>query len=1279
MDQPTKSFNTQGGKNRLRFASAKSRAKKASADVYRSSDNNRLSARSSTAVREKRVHDTSFVGSGEKKKKRKKGKKGAKQQTDGGKQKLADDDDEEEEEEEEEEIRYFGNDNDSEGLGIGRTAVIVSSKSKLKLAEDMAMNVDDDDDDEEVALEEDEEEQQSDLISGGTIFLTELEISSQRNGSQLFQKMVRELRPVSKSLAELLHHSEHIVDVLYAFLLSPRGGGGAATPCRRRGSSGGGSSSTKRETWKAYKKHLSSIAPNGYTVNVGTSDILHLLGVLSRELRQELFPYLTSRILPRIMDDMLNPPTPVIMHDGGDLDDDHHKQIVLDVSLVESAFRTVSYLFKYNADLIINNGQEQLQVQKKQLGDADILRQYYGKTICHKRDIVRRLACEAYAPLLRKCLDGGLKRHLSRTVKALASSLAAASTAAADDSDADTHGSDEETNTDTGVMTNSARRARSDAIDGVSTLLFEVARGVPGRVHSKKGRLVVRTLLECLVGSLARKKKDKESSSTSSSSSSLGMEKNKAQAMYEVASQFLYKLRGHVARRNNDGEQDLAGSAFVDVLDEMHRALDQATSAMKESSSSTETAVHYGVGHMINLMTETIRFQDGRLLANRRGSSTEALDRISNSLQELLSKEIFSEAGRKLQDQILQYLCSAWRANPSHPSFALRLGKFFPSIVAPTNASVSEASGNLDPALFLGKHLLPYLPKKVASTYLMPALLGAAASSKGGKNDESSLVLLHTIATTVWPSKGPDHTHDIDIDDAAADALFTLEAAECCPDLSAKLRSSLFDICLSQDLDDVSTKGKRKSKKAASTQRGALSVENQIACVGYASRCIPFLVCLECSSGGGGDDSEDDESSVDDSQLNEVLNRVFKWYSTVMKNLDTNVQTKAGRQSSQAIISLSLLFESLSKSLIECHKRVSSPAVSSMMKKTIVKAKSYCNSLIFLHPKSFWVVRGVAAVTKASSAIDPGSRLNDKSNETFELLVPNLAEGNHFLRLYTLQILDSYPVRPFVTDHADLDLADDLDEDPSYRPQGDGNDDDDNMANADATPGSSLTGSCDVLSLLAMLESIPIALPNERKLTNQLSRVEVYARTGKLPIVYAEAVACHMLGLLHVKFSPIWPAAVKVIVSLSLAQEGPAWPHIEAALKLSMKKISVENKDGDEIVAAADHETDSCNLEAITHHHSQCAAWEKSRGKNIEIFGSHYVDRNAQVSRHVNADELTLFENIWSIMENAPHLTATKSKVAVPIFFEFLEHQYYVFHQDEPDTREVDLSSIIDR
>ena len=1239
MDKSTKSINTKGGKNRLRFTSSKSRAKTASADVYRISDSRLLT--SATAVREKRVHDnittgdTSGRSTKKKKKKRRKKNQG----------KNDDDDDEEEEMDddagEEEEVRYFGNDNNAEGLGIGRTAVIVSSKSKFQL-ETPEVDVDDEQlHDADAAADDadaDEEAETDALITGGTIFLTELEVSSQRNGSQLYQKLVRALRPLCKSLAELLHHVERIVELLYAYLLSPRGDDGSSdiTPIKR-----------SNESWKEYKKHVSTKAPNGYVVNVATNDVLHLFGVLAKELRHEIYPYVTSRILPRIIDDMLNPPTvTIVMNDTKKSRSQHnqqHNNVPLDVSHVEAAFRTISYLFKYNSDYLIHNHSltqaESSEKQKQQVGDADILRQYYGKTICHKRDIVRRLASEAYAPLLRKCIGKGLKRHLSKTVKALATSLATAVVATTND--ASDH------------MTNSAKRARDDAIDGVSSLLFEVSKGAPGRIHSKQGRLVARTLLDCLISYTSGSSSTKKTNGNKKTANNDELiETNKAEAVYDVASQFLYKLRGHVARRTqNEGGVDTAAKAFVDILDELHRALDTITSVMKEiteEASVGRSVLDCVSGHVIDLMTETINFQEGRLFDIQHG----ATDRVVNSLQTLLNHEIYSNAGRKLQDQILNYLCSAWRTNPSHSLFALRLGKFFPSIVTLSGDATTETG--LNPALFLGQHLLPYLPKKVAATHLIPALLRAAAtpsSQNGAGINDSSLVLLQTISTTVWPNKSIDHNaNEVDIDDAVVDGLFAFEAAEHCPTLPAKVRSSLFDICMSTD-------------------------PKQLARVGYSSKCIPFLVCLECSRNDDDGSEGGDEDSIDNSQL-ELLNRLFKWYSSVLKSLDARM--KGGKEDEQGLyIAQSLVLESFSKSVIECHKRLSSSNITSLVKNTLTKAKAFANTLLSHHPSSVWVVKGVAAVTKALSTIDPDSRLNDQSNETFELLVPNLAQANHFLRLYTLQILDGYPSRPFVTDHADLDLRDDLEEEPSYK---DKSTDDDNGGNLNADGSHGLSGSCNIISLMNKLESIPVSLPNERKLTSQLNRIEVYARTGKLPIAYAEAVTCHMLGLLHVKFSPIWPAAVKVIVSLSQVQEGPAWPHIEKALKQSMMKLLSKAGNMEDIVLAQNDEDNSCDVtKAILQHFEQCIAWETSKGKNIEVFGAQTHERDAQVSRHAVTDSLTLFENIWSIMENASHLTSTKSKVVVPIFFEFLSSQFYVFHQDEPDSREIDLSDLLER
>lgn len=1165
--EPTKQFST-SGKNRLRFVSAKARGKRATADVYRTSD--RRQNTSATAERQNRVHS---ADSGAGKKKRRKNK----------------DIQKDVEEKEDTKVRYFGRDTDAEGLGIGRTAVIVSSRSKLPLDQqksaDGALNDGDGADDQVLSANE---EQDKALLTGGTIFLVELEVASLRNGSQLFQNLAMQLRPLSKSLAELLHHKKKIVELLCAFLLSPREDDSSPTPRRRA-----------NEDKKTYKKWLSEKAPNGFVANLATSDVLHLFGVLAREIRQEIYPFLNTTVLPRIIDDLLNPPSIITINS-----ETHQNNVLLDVSLVESACRALSYLFKYNSDEFINSQSPNMnKVDEKKAGDADIIRQYYGKTICHKREVVRRLACESYAPLLRKCTDKGLKRHLSRSVKALASSLALAAR--------ENNGFHAD---------HSMERARSDAIDGVSSLLFEVARSAAGRLHSKKGILVIRSLMDCLIGISNKGEENGED---------FFIEHSRVDVIYEVSSKLLLKLRDHVVRGSQQGSY-AAEIAFADVFNEIHRALESVTAILNETSTllvtHAEKTIVFVAGRMIDLLAEILDFQNGRLAGGH-------ADQITRSLQSLLSECIYPSVGHDMQCQILNYLCSALKANSSHSSFASRLGKFFPSIV---KQSLANSKSNTGTALFLAKNLLPYLSQKVASSSLVPALLNSTAiSSQSIEESNSSLILLHTVATTVWVK---EREVGGDVDDGVFGTLFTWEAAEYCPDLPTKIRSNLLDVCCI-DLDTAN-----------------LASLEQLSRVGYASRCIPFLVHLECSSDGTTDDAGDKEDSNTANKASaDALIRVFQWYAKVMKV----IQTKTGKGHEKSLYTVqSLLSESLSNSVIECYRRLSSSKVKLLAKKTLVKTKSYANTLLRHQPKSVWVVRGVAALVKALRIVDPRSRLNDQSNDTFELLAPNLAESNHSLRVFTLEILEHYPMRPFITDHANLDLTDDLDEEPNQRPQAE----EEGVGQlTDFIADSCLSGSCDVVSMLKHLELTPVTFDNERNLTSQLSRVEVYARTGKLPIVYAEVVAYHMLGLLHVKFAPIWPAAVKVVVSLSLAQEGPAWPCIEAALKRSMMKPPCDDSSNEP----------TSNTDAIASHHSLCLLLESSRGKNISLFRGQNIERQGQVPRNEVVDELTLFENVWTIMETGPHLTSTKSKIVVPMFFEFMVAQYYVFHDDDQDSREI--------
>ena len=47
-------------------------------------------------------------------------------------------------------------------------------------------------------------------------------------------------------------------------------------------------------------------------------------------------------------------------------------------------------------------------------------------------------------------------------------------------------------------------------------------------------------------------------------------------------------------------------------------------------------------------------------------------------------------------------------------------------------------------------------------------------------------------------------------------------------------------------------------------------------------------------------------------------------------------------------------------------------------------------------------------------------------------------------------------------------------------------------------------------------------------------------------------------------------------------------------------------------------------------------------------------------------------------MISAQNLVTTKSNQVVPLFFEFMIDQYYVFYSDDPDMREIKLSELVD-
>jgi hypothetical protein len=336
------------------------------------------------------------------------------------------------------------------------------------------------------------------------------------------------------------------------------------------------------------------------------------------------------------------------------------------------------------------------------------------------------------------------------------------------------------------------------------------------------------------------------------------------------------------------------------------------------------------------------------------------------------------------------------------------------------------------------------------------------------------------------------------------------------------------------------------------------------------------------------------------------------------------------------------------------------PANQTEMKKVIKQIREFVSKFLLQNPASLLVVKSCAKMSNIMKDFD--LCLNDKANETFEALSINLRSSNHFMRLHTLSLLNTFPRRPFVTDFNDVDLSEDLDE-IDYQ-----------VKKSESPNTSSFSGMCDILETLQLIESTPVGLKNERQLTMAINRIEVLGRAGKLPILYAEAAVNHMFGIMNIKFQSLWPASVRAIAGLAAGHEEAAWSSISSQLQLVMestffikelmsdiRNFRVEGNGIAEKVMARDYEL--------------IFNWNVSDGDNAELFQGQIDAAKGcgRVSRHHSTDPLTIFEQVWSVLETIPQLTMKKSRVVVPFFLHFLNFQYFLFHNDDPDAREFQL------
>ena len=1023
---------------RIKFASAKERAKRASADVYRS--HKRKIGATSATTREEAVHNPRRENSARKRQR-------------------------------------------SHHLAVGddkeKTAVLKISKG------------DDKDDKVSPDLEPSEDRESLDVSSS---LAEELDETLDRNASEIFGKFHRHVWPLVRSLPEILHHSEKIVDLMLSHMLSPE-----SYPERP-------SYTTKTAT-----------DPRGYIVNHATLDILHLMAVLARDLRHEIHPYL-DRILARIIQDLLNPPPPP--------PESGKQPIPLDVTLVEAAFRSISYVFRYDTDRILEN--------------IEVMRKYYGSSLAAKRELTRRLAAETFAPLLRKLkIQTERQRHLKRVFKALVAATGGKPT------------------------TPQLKRTQEDAVNGISQLIFQIVRGVPGRLHSQGPATVQFVLSYCT--------KPAEISTGDET-----MQENK-NVLLSIASSFLDHLCRHV-----DGKTygDLV-SMLCDVL---------------KASFAPAVVAKSGFQSTLNAL---------RLLSNLFGANratwmtTLASERrvLYGTLDRLFASGFIDTQSFSTREGLVSLLCPIWLVLQGDDGMEQRLGAWLDVIFSVDDKDMSEEKITTIRNItdILSRHLIPKLTNQGALDKVGSTTLAGAARLANFDNDAAILTVF------ALASKHFD-------DDTQCDEVYSVPG---------ETQEELVGICL-VDFD-------AKTWDSVTAEKLAIAL-----------RCVPFLAALP-------------REHADNAVEKRLFKKSAAWYVDMIVHVGkTLMEEEVGDRKRDKVWILSLAFEGLARLTAKFLETFENPTVESFLRKVIGTA----DRLLFSYSSSMWAIRGVAALVNTMSKLN--MRLEDRV-DVFDALLTNLSSPSHAMRLNTLKILASYPMKNFVADHADLDLDGDLDEDPSFQPGGN-----------DSERSRGPVGKCDLISVLLQIEQTKVKLSEERHLLGLVSKVEALGRSGKLPVVYAESAAHHMLGLFYVKFAPLWPAARRALVALTKGHESAAWPALEAKLVNVMRCPSESGK--------LDDSTVNGEVIGFCGHRLACIEWEESQGRSISAFDNIPPVEDGEVYRHLTTDESTVMETVWGVAEKCQEQVAKHSRVIVPTFLEFLTDQFYFFHADDPSARELRLN-----
>jgi hypothetical protein len=221
----------------------------------------------------------------------------------------------------------------------------------------------------------------------------------------------------------------------------------------------------------------------------------------------------------------------------------------------------------------------------------------------------------------------------------------------------------------------------------------------------------------------------------------------------------------------------------------------------------------------------------------------------------------------------------------------------------------------------------------------------------------------------------------------------------------------------------------------------------------------------------------------------------------------------------------------------------------------------------------------------------------------------------------------------------------------------------------------------DIVDILLDVITSPISLESEREFSRTIEKVEVILRCKQLNKNFTDLALSTCLGIINVKFQPFWEPVIKTILSdpESIFKND----HFLGLLFEAVDSLFFIKQTGN-----LNRVVDTPTPNNITF------LYEKLENLLNSDDGENTIDSNTSQSlifylntkdffdeeEHMNlssdlrSDCETINKNLWSIIKRCPSITLTKSKTIVPMFFKFLNEQYYLTLSEDPEI--IDLKRI---